>query len=118
MHNLREDHDFQVKFASLVRKFEALELKKNDHVKSAKNIACYVCDFIDYSTQDCPTLPALRESLYDQVNVIDNFKRPDLNPYSQTYNPGWRNHLNFSWRNDNYSQSSQLVLHVKIFKTS
>ncbi|XP_052295857.1 uncharacterized protein LOC107177788 [Citrus sinensis] len=34
MHNLREDHDFQAKFASLARKVEALELKKNDHVPS------------------------------------------------------------------------------------
>ena len=28
MHNLREDHDFQAKFASLARKVEALESKK------------------------------------------------------------------------------------------
>ncbi|KAK9178211.1 hypothetical protein WN943_027401 [Citrus x changshan-huyou] len=55
MHNLREDHDFQAKFASLDRK-------------------------------DCPILPALRESLHEQVNVVDNFKRPNPNPYSQTYN--------------------------------
>ena len=29
------------------------------------------------------------------------------NPYSQTYNPGWRNHPNFSWRNNNNAQSLQ-----------
>ena len=103
MHNLREDHDFQAKFASLARKVEALELKKNDHVKSVQNISCYVCDSTDHSTQDCPTLPALRESLHEQVNVVDNFKRPNPNPYSQTYNSGWRNHPNFSWRNDNHA---------------
>ena len=34
MHNLREDHDLQAKFASLARKVEASESKKNDHVKS------------------------------------------------------------------------------------
>jgi hypothetical protein len=28
MYNLREDHDLQAKFASLARKVEALELKK------------------------------------------------------------------------------------------
>jgi hypothetical protein len=28
MYNLREDHDFQAKFASLARKVEALELKR------------------------------------------------------------------------------------------
>ena len=50
MHNLREDHDFQAKFASLARKVQALESQKNDHVKSVQNISCYVCDFTDHST--------------------------------------------------------------------
>ena len=26
---------------------------------------------------------------------------PNHNPYSQTYNPGWRNHPNFKWKSDN-----------------
>ena len=107
MHNLKEYHNFQAKFASLVRKVEALELKKNDHVKSVHNISCYVCDSTDHSTQDCPTLPALRESLHVQVNIVDNFKKPNLNPYSQTYNSGWRNHPNFRCRNDNNALPSQ-----------
>ena len=34
MYNLKEYHDLQAKFASLARKVEALESKKNDHVKS------------------------------------------------------------------------------------
>jgi Retrotransposon gag protein len=31
----------------------------------------------------------------EQVNVLNNNFRPQNNPYSNTYNPGWRNHLNF-----------------------
>ena len=109
MHNLREDHDFQAKFASLARKVETLESKMNDHVKSVQIISCYVCDFTDHCTQGCPTLPALIESLREQVNVVDNFKRASPNPYSQTYNSSWRNHPNFNWRNDNHAQPSHLV---------
>ena len=107
MYNLKEDYDLQAKFASVVRKIKALESKKNDHIKSVKDISCYLCD---HSTQDCPTLPTLRESLHEQLNVIDNFKRSNLNPYSQTYNSSWWNHPNFSWRNDNHAQPSQLAL--------
>ena len=33
MYNLREDHDLQAKFASLARKVEALELKKEWSIK-------------------------------------------------------------------------------------
>jgi lysyl-tRNA synthetase class I len=38
MYNLREDHDLQAKFASLARKVEALELKKNGQLKSVQEI--------------------------------------------------------------------------------
>ncbi|MED6202225.1 hypothetical protein PIB30_103178 [Stylosanthes scabra] len=34
----------------------------------------------------------------EQVNYMGNQPRPPQNdPYSNTYNPGWRNHPNFSW---------------------
>jgi hypothetical protein len=43
----------------------------------------------------------------EQVNVLNNNYRPQNNPYSNTYNPEWRNHPNFSWRNhqDNQPQN-------------
>ncbi|XP_062085254.1 uncharacterized protein LOC133791343 [Humulus lupulus] len=31
-----------------------------------------------------------------QVQAVGNFQRPYNNPYSNSYNPGWRNHPNFS----------------------
>src|SRR5262249_48233221 len=39
----------------------------------------------------------------------ENFQRPPHNnPYSNTYNPGWRNHPNFSWSNQaNYQPPPQ-----------
>jgi len=40
MYNLREDHDLQVKFASLAGKVEALELKKSGQLKSVQEIVC------------------------------------------------------------------------------
>ena len=107
MFNLREDHDLSAKYASLAKKVEALELKKNEHVKSIQEIACHVCNSNEHVTQNCPTLPAFQECLHDQVSSINTFKKPNPNPYSQTYNSGWRNHPNFSWRNDNQAQSSQ-----------
>ncbi|CAN6447669.1 unnamed protein product [Victoria cruziana] len=33
-----------------------------------------------------------------QVNAAQGFSRPGNDPYSSTYNPGWRNHPNFGWR--------------------
>ncbi|XP_042405116.1 uncharacterized protein LOC121995443 [Zingiber officinale] len=43
----------------------------------------------------------------EQVDAINNYaQKPNNNPYSNTYNPGWRNHPNFSYRN-NQNQSGQ-----------
>ncbi|KAL9374047.1 hypothetical protein Peur_033667 [Populus x canadensis] len=108
MYNLREDHDLQAKFASLARKVEALELKKSGQQKSVQDIACQICETNEHSTNDCPTLPSFKECLHEQAHALNSFQRPNHNPYSQTYNPGWRNHPNFSWKSENNNaQTSQ-----------
>ena len=56
------------------------KLKKSDQVKYVQEIACDVCSSNEHFTQDCPTLPALKEYLHDQVNAINTFNKP--NPYS------------------------------------
>ena len=43
--------------------------KKSDHVKSIQDISCHVCSSTNHFTQDCLTLPALKESLREQSNV-------------------------------------------------
>ena len=38
----------------------------------------------------------------ENAQFVSNFNRPQqANPFSNTYNPGWRNHPNFSWSNPN-----------------
>ena len=47
---------------------------------------------------ECPTIPAVREMLGYQANVVGQF-RPNTNAsYGNTYNSSWRNHPNFSWK--------------------
>jgi hypothetical protein len=101
MYNLREDHDLQAKFASIARKVEALELKRSGQLKYVQDIVCQICETNEHSTNDCLTLPSFKECLHEQAHALNNFQRPNHNPYSQTYNPGWRNHPNFSWKSDN-----------------
>ncbi|PON56809.1 hypothetical protein PanWU01x14_178520, partial [Parasponia andersonii] len=113
MYNLREDHEFQAKLGSLARKVETLEMKKSGQVKSVQEIVCHICETNNHSTNDYPTSPYFKECLHEQANVLNTFKRPNPNPYSQIYSPGWRNHPNFSWRNDNHAQSSQPSFHAQ-----
>jgi hypothetical protein len=111
MYNLREDHDLQAKFAYLARRVEALELKKRGKLKSVQDIVCQICETNEHSTNDCPTLPSFRECLQEQTHALNNFQRPNHNLYSQTYNPSWRNHLNFSWKSNAQTSQSPFQAH-------
>jgi len=59
---------------------------------------CEMCGLQGHVAAEC-------HSMYQGVehaNAMQNFNpRPQNNPYSNTYNPGWRNHPNFSYRNNN-----------------
>ena len=51
----------------------------------------------------CPTIPTVNQVLLDpaQVNFMNNYKKPQNSPFSETYNSEWRNHPNFRWGNSN-----------------
>ena len=53
-----------------------------------------LCPFVDVNS-----LPM------EQVQVVGSYPSQN-NPYSNSYNPRWRNHPNFSWRNDQEGQGS------------
>ncbi|XP_057745048.1 uncharacterized protein LOC130962910 [Arachis stenosperma] len=47
------------------------------------------------------------EGNLDQANYIGNSPRQNHDPYSKTYNPGWRNHPNFGWGNQQDQSQDQ-----------
>ena len=58
------------------------------------------CDFCGdgHATNICPgNSSSLINS--ETANFVGNFNRDRNDPYSNFYNPGWRNHPNFSWSN-------------------
>ncbi|CAN6465339.1 unnamed protein product [Victoria cruziana] len=87
-------------------KLDALS-RKLDQLLSSRTIGygqpvCALCDSSGHITDECPLSRA--EPASDQaVNAAQDFSRP-YDPYSATYNPGWRNHPNFGWRNTGYQQ--------------
>ena len=60
--------------------------------------ACQICMSPAHTALVCPSSTQYPEFCQDQVNAVNNF-RPRNDPYAPTYNPGWRNHPNFSWSN-------------------
>jgi len=62
------------------------------------SVICDACGIQGHKAAECLTYFHGME----QANVMQNFyPRPKNNPYSNTYNPGWRNHLNFSYTDSN-----------------
>ena len=55
---------------------------------------CNGCSAPDHVLEEC-LLMNPTENGYAQVNAT--FQSPMNNPYALIYNPGWRNHPNFSW---------------------
>ena len=104
---MKETDDLNARLASLARKVDSLQIKKV-HVMSEQQEESYVvCESKGHKTTECPTIPAFKEVLYGQTSDSSNVRKPFSNqvgnPYSETYNPGWRNHPNFGWRNEGYS---------------
>ncbi|XP_027166611.1 uncharacterized protein LOC113769410 [Coffea eugenioides] len=57
---------------------------------------CGICTSMDHPTDSCPML---QEDGAEQVNMAGGVPAPQrpYDPYSNTYNPGWRDHPNFSY---------------------
>jgi hypothetical protein len=57
---------------------------------------CSFCSNPSHQAKDCSVIGQFSEVPHEQVNAA--ISRPVNDPYSHSYNPGWRNHSNFSWR--------------------
>ena len=100
-YQLNQENDLSARVANLTRKIEAMEMKEMRQVKSIQNEeVCGICEIDDHPTKECPNLPILKEVMSEQVNATEYAQKPYSSLYSNTYNPNWRNHSNFSWRNN------------------
>jgi hypothetical protein len=98
--------------AVLNKNFDSLSVNVVKSNPSASPIPhfspCTFCGRFDHLSVNCEMYVS-NEGDFEQINVINqgNF-RSNNNPYSNTYNLGWRNHPNFSWRQgDQPAQGNQ-----------
>jgi hypothetical protein len=72
-------------------------------------IPCNYCGGVDHLSVNCG-MHVPFEGGCEEVNVVNqgnNRPNTNYNPYSNTYNPGLRDHPNFSWRNNNNNAQNQ-----------
>ncbi|KAM1195690.1 hypothetical protein ACFX2J_022144 [Malus domestica] len=65
---------------------------------------CGVCSIQGHASEKCHQL--IENGGWESANAIEfqGHNQPRNDPYSNTYNPGWRNHPNFKWREPQQSQ--------------
>lgn len=69
----------------------------NYHPSVASEV-CALCSNLSHTTHNAPSLPAYPEAYFEQVHALQSYEKSFNSPYSSTYNPNWRNHPNFSWK--------------------
>ncbi|KAM1067456.1 hypothetical protein FF1_022698 [Malus domestica] len=63
-----------------------------------------VCSIQGHASEKCPQL--IENGGWESANAIgfQSQNQPRHDPYSNTYNPGWRDHPNFKWREPQQAQ--------------
>ncbi|KAM2462465.1 hypothetical protein PS1_013337 [Malus domestica] len=67
-------------------------------------MVCGVCSIQGHASEKCPQL--IENGGWESANAIgfQSQNQPRHDPYSNTYNPGWKDHPNFKWREPQQSQ--------------
>ncbi|KAL5541132.1 hypothetical protein UlMin_044349 [Ulmus minor] len=92
LHDLDAFNKLAAQVALLNNNFKSL------NVASVLDVSCENCAE-NHSNMECQFVGQAQENSPDQVNYVANNQR-QFNPNSNYYNPGWRNHPNFSWSNN------------------
>ena len=103
MYLLSKDMEMQAKLSTLARRLEELEKRNQHEVRavteaSMHNQPCVNCQSTEHQGEHCPSVPSVRDFVVEQDNAMGQYKPPSTAPYSNTYNPDWRNHPNLSWK--------------------
>ncbi|XP_031260802.1 uncharacterized protein LOC116118985 [Pistacia vera] len=97
VHNINVITALAAQMQALNKKIDGLQMQKPVIVAS-------MCDFCgqDHPNHECQSGNMFAvNSMPNQANYVSNFRKPNNNPYNETYNLGWRNHPNFYWSNNN-----------------
>ncbi|KAL5554822.1 hypothetical protein UlMin_042223 [Ulmus minor] len=95
VHEIDSVNALSAQVAVLSRKMDSLSSK----LESKPTVECDLYGG-NHASIECQVGNPFASPNAEQANYVSNFQRPQHNPYSNTYNPGWRNHPNLSWGNN------------------
>jgi hypothetical protein len=97
MYEVKKEAELREDVNEIKRQLATLVLSKPvNAAETYQADVCGLCTSPMHYTQNCPTLSA--EQPIEEVNAFNEYRKPTSGPFSETYNPGWWNHPNFSWK--------------------
>ncbi|CAN6584399.1 unnamed protein product [Malus baccata var. baccata] len=81
-------------------------------IQQSLQAACSICNMITHDFMSCPHKDVSPDFTAEQVNAFNNFQRHRYDPYSNFYNPGWRDHPNLRWDKKQHTRP-QFQQHVQ-----
>ncbi|XP_075515848.1 uncharacterized protein LOC142550655 [Primulina tabacum] len=94
VHQVIDFSAFTAQLEALNRKIDSMNV--NGTAMRLQEIFCEKCGGEHYF-KDCQDSGPFYVNEEAPVNYVEIQNRPRNDPYSNTYNPGWRQHTNFSW---------------------
>jgi len=94
LHAVSDLNHIESRFTALENQLKGLTIQQPQIFQSA-TIICSHCQSPDHTLSACPHYAHQLSTGTEQVNMA--YQRPRNDPFAPTYNPGWRNHPNFSW---------------------
>ncbi|XP_070679536.1 uncharacterized protein [Malus domestica] len=91
---------FDAKFDMLLQRISGSQVA----VQQPLQATCSICSLTNHDFLSCPHKDAYPEFTAEQVNSFNNFPRPRYDPYSNFYNPGWRDHPNLRWDKEQHTR--------------
>ncbi|CAN6562452.1 unnamed protein product [Malus baccata var. baccata] len=94
VHEVSSTSDIQSQLANLT----SIVSQMAEGMKIQGPMVCGVCSIQGHASEKCPQL--IENGGWKSANAIgfQSQNQPRNDPYSNTYNPGWRDHPNFKWR--------------------
>jgi hypothetical protein len=93
---LKGEQELTQRMDAIVKRLDALSIGKPINAANTFPVkSCSVYASPLHQAQNCPSMTVFE---MEQVNAFNNYQKPSSGPYSETYNPGWKNHPNFSWK--------------------
>ena len=88
-----------MKIDALTKRLDALSTGPSINAAHTYTVdSCSIYASPMHSAQNCPSAPIFTEYPMEQANAFNDYRKQSAGPYSEMYNPGWRNHPNFLWK--------------------